>query len=69
MIVGLAGLAICACQKEIKPISAFEFGVLVMDCQAKGGVPTPIYDKLDPEKVYSVMCTKPSNPVGNETPR
>lgn len=49
-------IVVAGCAEEKKPISAFEFYVLAEDCKAKGGVPTPIYDKSDPAKVYSLPC-------------
>lgn len=55
-IVIVVFLTITSCAEEKKPISAFEFYILAEDCKAKGGVPTPVYDKADPTKVFGLPC-------------
>lgn len=55
-IVALVMATLVGCAEEKKPISTFEFFILSEDCKAKGGVPTPIYDKTDPTKVFGLPC-------------
>ena len=56
ILTAAPAIALIGCADDRKPISAFEFQVLAEDCKAKGGVPTPIYDKSDPTKVYGLPC-------------
>lgn len=48
----------CSDKKQATTLSPDEFISQVNKCEKSGGNPIPIYDKLEPIKVYRIDCKR-----------